>query len=194
MSSTDASSPAPAAVDSAAGPRPFYGNPFAWLLFALVLLIVPAVGYLLSAGTPWEQIHPAINAMLNGSSALFLGLGRWAIAGRRIPLHRSSMIAAFTASSLFLASYLARYAVSGSHHYPGHGWDRTAYLVLLSSHMLLAIVLLPLAIRTLYLGLRRRDARHRRLARWTWPLWIYVSVTGVLVYLMLYQLAPRLHG
>jgi putative membrane protein len=187
----DASSSVPAEV---AAPRPFYGRPFAWLLFALVLLIVPTAGYLRSTGMRWQEIHPAINAMLNGSSAVFLGIGRWAIAGRRIRLHRGAMIAAFTASSLFLGSYLARYALSGSHHYPGTGWDRTAYLVILSSHMLLAIVLLPLAITTLLLGLRRRDARHRRIARWTWPLWIYVSVTGVAVYLMLYQLAPRLHG
>jgi len=176
-----------------APPRPFYGRPMAWLLFVLLLLLVPAVGYMAAAGMTWTEIHPALNAMLNGSSALFLAIGRWAIARRRIPLHRSAMIAAFTASGLFLASYLARYAMSGSHVYPGHGWDRTVYLVVLSSHMLLALVVLPLALRTLWLGLHRRDARHRRIARWTWPLWIYVSVTGVAVYLMLYQLAPRLH-
>ncbi len=187
----DASSPAPAAA--APAPRPFYGRPFAWLLFALGLLFVPAVGYMLSAGMQWEEIHPALNAMLNASSALFLGFGRWAIAKRRIPLHRSAMIAAFTASSLFLVSYLARYAISGTHKYPGADWDKTVYVVILMSHMVLAMVLLPLALRTLYLGLKRRDARHKRIARWTWPIWIYVSVTGVAVYGMLYQLAPRLH-
>lgn len=184
----DASSPASPG-------RPFYGRPIAWLLFALLLLVVPAIGFMLSAGMVWEEVHPALNAMLNGSSAVFLVIGRWAIADRRrIDLHRSAMLAAFTASALFLVSYLARYAISGTHRYPGEGWDRTAYLVILTSHTLLAMVLLPLALRTLFLGLRRRDARHRRLARWTWPMWIYVSLTGVLVYLMLYQLAPRLHG
>ena len=178
----------PAAQPATGTPRPFYGRPFAWLLFALALLVVPAVGYMLSAGMQWEEVHPALNAMLNGSSAIFLIAGRWAIAGRRIELHRSCMIAAFAASSLFLGSYLARYAMSGAHRYPGAGWDRTTYVVILMSHMVLAMVLLPLAIRTLWLGLGRRDARHRRLARWTLPVWLYVSLTGVIVYWMLYRM------
>lgn len=176
-----------------APPQQFYGRPFMWVLFALVLLFVPAVGFMVQHDMRWDEMHPAVNAMLNGSSAVFLCVGFFAIRRRQIALHRACMIAAFTASSLFLASYLARFYLSGTHRYPGAGWDKAFYLFILFSHMLLAMALVPLVLRSLYLGLKRRDARHRRVARWTWPIWMYVSVTGVLVYLMLYPIANAVY-
>lgn len=157
-------------------------------MLAIALAFVPFFGYMLQAGMDWEAVHPAINAMLNGTCFVFLCVGRIAIAKKRELLHKQCMIAAFTSSSVFLASYLARYAISGTHHYPGDGWPKTLYLIILFSHMLLAMVLVPLVLRSLYLGIKMRRVKHRRLARWTWPIWMYVSVTGVLVYLMLYQL------
>jgi putative membrane protein len=167
--------------------RPFYGRPYNWLLFALALLAVPLVGYMVQSGMRWERMHPAINAMLNGSSAVFLTAGYVAIRRKQVELHRMCMVSAFSTSSLFLASYLARFAMSGAHVYPGHGWDRTLYLAILFSHMLLAVAVVPMTLRSLYLAWKRRFEAHRRLARWTWPIWMYVSVTGVVVYLMLYH-------
>lgn len=140
-----------------------------------------------------EQVHPAINAALNLTSFVFLVLGRVAIARGDAALHKRRMLSAFTASSVFLVSYLIRYAVSGTHKYPGAGWDRTLYLVILMTHMVLAMVLLPLVIGALRRALRGEFAAHKRLVRFAWPIWIYVSATGVLVYLMLYHLAPVLH-
>jgi putative membrane protein len=173
--------------------RAFFGKPFAWLAFALLLVAVPLVGYMVRAGLPWNRLHPAINAMLNGTSAVFLASGWFAIRRRQIAFHRACMISAFTASSVFLASYLARFALTGAHKYPGAGWDRSLYLAILLSHMVLALIVLPMVLRTLYLGLKGRWAAHRKLARWTWPIWMYVSVTGVAVYFLLYHLGPALH-
>ncbi|HUJ58990.1 MAG TPA: DUF420 domain-containing protein [Kofleriaceae bacterium] len=139
------------------------------------------------------QIHPALNAALNLTCFVFLVLGRIAIARGDVQLHRRRMLGAFTASSVFLVSYVIRFATTGAHVYPGHGWDRSLYLVTLISHMVLAVVLVPLVIGALRRALRGDFAAHRRLVRFTWPVWVYVSVTGVLVYLMLYHLAPVLH-
>ena len=174
--------------------QPFYGKPFMWVLFALVLLIVPTVGFMVQRDMRWNQMHPAINAMLNASSTVFLLVGWFAIKRRLIMLHRTCMIAAFTASSIFLASYLTRFYLSGVHRYPGAHWDRPLYFLILFSHMILAAVLVPLVLRTLYLGLKRRDAKHRGIARWTWPIWMYVSVTGVIVYMMLYPIAGSVYS
>jgi uncharacterized membrane protein YozB (DUF420 family) len=142
----------------------------------------------------WEQIHPAINAALNFTCFVFLVLGRMAIARDDVALHRRRMLGAFTASAIFLGSYLIRFATTGVHRYPGDGWDKTLYLVTLFSHMALAVVLVPLVIGALRRALRGDYAAHKRLVRFTWPIWMYVSVTGVLVYLMLYHLAPVLHA
>ncbi|HEU0034105.1 MAG TPA: DUF420 domain-containing protein [Kofleriaceae bacterium] len=141
----------------------------------------------------WEQIHPAINAGLNFTCFVFLVLGRMAIARGDVELHRRRMLTAFTASTVFLISYLIRFATTGTHRYPGEGWDKTLYLVTLFSHMALAVVLVPLVFRALQLALGGRFDAHRRIVRFTWPVWMYVSVTGVIVYLMLYHLAPVLH-
>jgi putative membrane protein len=141
----------------------------------------------------WAQVHPAINAALNLTCFVFLVLGRVAIARRDDALHRRRMLGAVTASSVFLVSYIIRFATTGAHKYPGHGWDRTLYLATLLSHMTLAVVLVPLVIGALRRALRGDFAAHKRMVRFTWPIWMYVSVTGVLVYLMLYHLAPVLH-
>jgi len=141
----------------------------------------------------WGQLHPAINAALNLTCFIFLVMGRVAIARGDVPLHRKRMLGAFTASSVFLVSYIIRFATTGAHKYPGAGWDKTIYLCTLLSHMVLAVVLVPLVIGALKLALGGKFEKHKRLVRFTWPIWMYVSVTGVLVYLMLYHLAPVLH-
>jgi uncharacterized membrane protein YozB (DUF420 family) len=142
----------------------------------------------------WEQLHPAINAALNLTCFIFLVLGRVAIAQGDAALHKRRMLGAFTASSVFLVSYVIRFATTGVHRYPGEGWDRTLYLFTLFSHMVLAVVLVPLVFGALRRAFRGDFAAHQRLVRFTWPIWVYVSVTGVLVYLMLYHLAPALHA
>ncbi len=133
---------------------------------------------------------PALNATLNATSALFLLLAYRAIRRLAIERHRRWMLAAAGTSALFLASYLTYHAKVGSVHFAGQGVVRIVYFTILISHTILAVAILPLVLRTLYLGLRRRDDRHRRIARWTFPLWLYVSVTGVVVYVMLYRLYP----
>jgi putative membrane protein len=132
---------------------------------------------------------PALNACLNAACAVLLIIGRRLIRRHRIAAHRAVMVAAFCVSIAFLVSYLAYHARVGSVHYPLHGWTRPLYFSVLATHTVLAALVPFLAIITLVLGLRRRDARHRALARWTYPIWLYVSVSGVVVYLMLYQLA-----
>jgi putative membrane protein len=141
----------------------------------------------------WELVHPAINATLNLTCFVLLVSGRVAIARGDRALHRKRMLGAFAVSTVFLVSYLIRFATTGAHRYPGDGWDRALYLVLLFSHMALALVLVPLVVGALRRGLRGDFAAHRRIVRFTWPIWMYVSVTGVIVFLMLYLLAPVLH-
>ena len=133
---------------------------------------------------------PALNACLNATSALFLLLAYRAIRRLEIDRHRRLMIAAAITSAVFLASYLTYHARVGSVRFTGQGPVRTVYFTILISHTILAVAVLPLVLRTLYLGLRRRDDKHRRIARWTFPIWLYVSVTGVVVYVMLYRLYP----
>jgi putative membrane protein len=114
-----------------------------------------------------------------------------AIRRLEIEKHRRWMLAAATTSALFLVSYLVYHARVGSVRFAGVGAARAVYFTILGSHTVLAVLVLPLVLRTLYLGLKRRDDRHRRIARWTFPVWLYVSVTGVVVYVMLYHLYPR---
>lgn len=133
------------------------------------------------------EVLPGVNASMNATSALALFTGYWAIRTKRTSLHWKCMAVAFAASSIFLAGYLIRFALTGAHHYAGP-W-RPFYLGLLGTHMTLALVALPLILRTMWLSaVRRKYAAHRRIARWTFPVWAYVSVTGVLVYFMLYRL------
>ena len=133
---------------------------------------------------------PTLNALLNGTAALLLLAGWWNIRHGRIDVHRRFMIAAFVTSALFLASYLVYHAQAGSRAFSGTGLTRTVYLTILFTHIVLAAAILPMALLTLARGLRRDDERHRRLARWTLPVWMYVSVTGVVIYLMLYHWYP----
>jgi uncharacterized membrane protein YozB (DUF420 family) len=139
---------------------------------------------------------PHVNALLNTTSGLCLIAGYIFIRRRKIKAHRASMIAAFIASSVFLVSYvlyhslLAYYLGQGPTKFRGVGFIRPVYFVILITHTILAIVIVPFVIVTLRRGLKRDDARHKRIARWTLPVWLYVSVTGVVVYLFLYQLYP----
>jgi len=141
-----------------------------------------------------EQLHPAINAVLNLTAFVLLLLGRVAIARGDDALHRKRMLAAFTTSAVFLVSYLIRFATTGTHRYPGTGWDKYLYLVILFSHMVLAVVLVPLLLTALRRALAGSFDAHKRVVKFAWPIWVYVSATGVLVYLMLYHLAPALHA
>lgn len=131
---------------------------------------------------------PTVNATFNAASACALFTGFWAIRKKRVSLHWKCMAVAFASSTLFLAGYLTYHARSTVlHHYAGPG--RPFYLAMLTSHTLLAVVALPLVLRTMWLSAVRREfGAHRRIAVWTFPVWTYVSVTGVLVYLMLYRL------
>jgi uncharacterized membrane protein YozB (DUF420 family) len=137
------------------------------------------------------MLHPTLNAALNFLSAVFLLVAYRAIRRLEIEKHRRWMLAAATTSAVFLASYLVYHARVGSVRFGGVGAARAVYFTILGSHTILAVLVLPLVLRTLYLGLKRRDDRHRRIARWTFPVWLYVSLTGVVVYVMLYHLYPR---
>jgi len=131
---------------------------------------------------------PALNATLNGMAAVLLLCGYVMIRRGRIQVHRRFMLSAFGTSALFLISYVIYHANVGSRPFPGQGPVRTLYFAILITHVILAAAVLPLAIITLTHGLRARFDRHLRIARWTFPIWLYVSVTGVVVYVMLYQL------
>ena len=128
---------------------------------------------------------PALNALLNGLSATALLVGYTFIRARRIPAHRAAMTTAFVFSSLFLVSYIAHHALHGDVRYPAHAALRSFYLLLLASHIVLAIVALPLILVTVFFSLTGRIPQHRKIARWTFPLWLYVSVTGVVTWAML---------
>jgi putative membrane protein len=128
----------------------------------------------------------AVNAFLNGLAFVFLLLGYRMIRAKKIEAHRKLMLAAFATSVVFLVSYLTRFYLTGVHRYPGTGIMKTVYLSVLGSHTVLAAITPVLAIRTLYLGLKNRVEAHRKIAKITLPIWMYVSVTGVLVYFLLY--------
>lgn len=132
------------------------------------------------------SVQPLISACLNGASAACLLLGRVQIHRERERAHRNLMLTAALLSTLFLVNYVIYHAVHGRTTYAGEGGARTLYLAILITHTVLAVLLVPLAARTLFLGWRGRRAAHRRLARLTFPVWLYVSVTGVTIYLMLY--------
>jgi uncharacterized membrane protein YozB (DUF420 family) len=134
------------------------------------------------------QQLPALNASLNALAGTLLAVGYAMIRAKRVAAHRACMLAAFGASTLFLISYLVYHANVGSRPFPGQGLIRLVYFTILITHVALAAVILPLALLTLRRGLAAQYERHVRIARWTFPIWIYVSVTGVVIYLMLYQM------
>ncbi|HEV8348233.1 MAG TPA: DUF420 domain-containing protein [Vicinamibacterales bacterium] len=130
---------------------------------------------------------PAVNASLNALSGILLLIGYVLIRQRRIDTHRKVMIAAFVTSSIFLVCYVVYHAQVGSVRFTRQGFVRPLYFTILATHVTLAAAVVPLALVTLSRGLKARYARHRVIARWTFPIWLYVSVTGVLVYVLLYQ-------
>lgn len=135
---------------------------------------------------------PTLNALLNATSAVLLIAGYLCIRRRKVTGHKICMLAAFVTSSLFLTSYLILRYYAGMTQFTGQGWIRPVYFTILTSHTVLAAGIVPLVLITLSRALRGRFDRHARIARWTLPLWLYVSVTGVLVYWILYRLYP--HG
>jgi uncharacterized membrane protein YozB (DUF420 family) len=131
---------------------------------------------------------PALNASLNGISAIFLLSGYLLIRNGKVDLHKKCMLGALAASALFLTSYVIYHANTGSRPFEGQGGIRVVYFAILVTHVVLAAAILPLALVTAARGLRAQFGRHVRIARWTLPIWLYVSVTGVVIYLMLYRL------
>src|SRR5437660_5682851 len=156
--------------------------------------IVGLVGYLLlghqppSAGPALAATLPLLNACLNATSAALLSAGRVFIRRKRVTAHKTCMVSALVVSTLFLVSYVTYHSIAGSRPFVGAGWIRLIYYPMLLSHIVLAAVIVPLALTTVYHALQGNFARHVRIARWTLPIWLYVSVTGVLVYWMLYRL------
>lgn len=136
-------------------------------------------------------IFPAIDAALNGTTAVLIVVGRRFIRRGEQAKHRACMIGAVVTSSLFLVSYLWYHGHVGVVHFQGTGWSRPLYFAILISHTILAAVVAPLVLITLWQGLSEAFGRHKKIARWTYPVWMYVSVTGVVVYVMLYHLSPR---
>ncbi len=133
---------------------------------------------------------PLLNAFLNTTSAILLLVGHQFIRRGKTSFHKKFMISAFVASSLFLVSYLVYHYEHGSQHFQGQGWIRSIYFLILGTHTILAAIIVPLVLMTLRRGIKSDYAGHKRIARWTYPIWLYVSVTGVIIYLMLYQLFP----
>lgn len=134
---------------------------------------------------------PAVNATLNGLSAVLLGAGFYFIRHKNIAAHRKCMLAAVVTSTLFLACYLTYHAKAGRTVFKEPAWFRPIYLALLTTHTILAVVIVPMVIVTLTRALRERFEKHKKIARWTLPLWMYVSVTGVVIYWLLYHLFPQ---
>jgi len=130
---------------------------------------------------------PAVNASLNGVCAVLLATGYTLIRRRKIAAHKACMASAVACSALFLASYIDFHLHAGVIRFGGHGWIRPVYFTLLISHTILAVVIIPLILVTLWRALHERFERHRAIARWTLPLWMYVSVTGVVIYFLLYR-------
>jgi putative membrane protein len=165
-----------------------------WVIGALSVVVFSAVLSVLYAmpgrspaiGTP--GVLATVNAVLNGGAAGFLLVGYAFICRRNVKAHRTCMVSAFGLSSLFLVGYLIHHAQVGSVHFQHEGWIRVVYFAVLVPHIALAAVIVPLALLTIYRGWTERLALHRKIARWTLPLWLYVSVSGIAVYLMLYHL------
>ena len=134
---------------------------------------------------------PLLNACLNGTSTVFLSFGYYFIKRCRRVAHRNCMVGALTTSTLFLASYLYYHYFAGRTSFPNPHWFRPIYLFILLTHTVLAMAIVPMVFWTVIQAIRRRWEGHRRIARWTWPVWMYVSVTGVMIYLLLYQIFPQ---
>jgi putative membrane protein len=156
-------------------------------LGALLMLGALMLGRGPTAGAAGVAALPTVNAVLNSISAGLLTAGFVFIRRRNVAAHRACMLGAFAVSVLFLVCYVVYHAYAGSRPFAGQGWIRPFYFVLLISHIVLAALIVPLALTTIYRGLSAQLDRHKRLARWTLPIWLYVSITGVIVYLLLYH-------
>ncbi len=170
-------------------------SPAARWVIAVLSVVVSAAVVIVVYGISGRGAAPGtagalatVNAVLNGSTACFLLTGYGFIRSRNIKAHRTCMVTAFVLSSFFLVTYLLHHAEVGSVPFQHEGWIRGVYFAVLVPHVALAMVIVPLALFTIYRGWTGRIARHRQIARWTLPVWLYVSVSGVAVYLMLYHL------
>lgn len=137
------------------------------------------------SGTMSRSILPAINATLNGISAILIVCGIMSIKQRRETMHRNFMISAFVSSTLFLLCYVYYHSLQGDTKFLGEGWIRPAYFAILISHIALSAVMLPLILSSMFFGLTNRRKSHRKVAKWTYPIWLYVSVTGVVIFFLL---------
>ncbi|HUO04113.1 MAG TPA: DUF420 domain-containing protein [Candidatus Binataceae bacterium] len=140
----------------------------------------------------YESLAP-LNAILNGCAAILLAAGFYFIKHKQVKAHRACMLGALGFSAVFLTSYLTYHYHVGNVRFGGEGWIRPVYFAILIPHVILAGVIVPLALTTIWFALRGRFPSHRRIARWTWPLWMYVSVTGVVIYFMLYRIYPPIY-
>ena len=140
------------------------------------------------------QDLPLINACLNGLATLFLTLGFVFIKQGKQTAHRNCMVSAFITSAVFLTCYLIYHFSTGATRFVDPAWFKPIYLVILFTHVVLAVVILPLIFMTFSRALKARYELHKKIARWTWPLWMYVSITGVVIYLLLYQIFPQPKG
>ncbi|MGZ8898678.1 MAG: DUF420 domain-containing protein [Limisphaerales bacterium] len=137
---------------------------------------------------------PAVNACLNGASTIFLTLGYIYIKKGRQDAHRNCMVSALITSTVFLSCYLVYHYFAGRTTFQNPQWFRPIYLVILLTHTVLAVVIVPMVLVTVVQAIRQRWESHKKIARWTWPIWMYVSVTGVVIYLLLYQIFPQTKG
>jgi len=164
-----------------------------WMISGISILVLLIVAFLLliPREPTTNQINvsglPLLNSIFNGLAAFCLLAGYSFIRRRQIKQHRAMMISAFGFSTLFLVSYVILHAVAGSTAFTGQGWIRPVYFTILISHIILSAIVLPLALTTLYYGWFASFAQHRRIARWTFPIWLYTSLSGVIVYLLLYH-------
>lgn len=160
------------------------------------VLVLAGVGFILLGrqaaltGEHGVSPLPAVNAFLNGTSAILLTIGYLFIQRKKVTSHKICMVTAFGVSCLFLVLYLVHHYQAGSIPFTGQGWIRPVYFTILISHIILAAFIIPLALTTLYRALAAQFDKHVLIARWTFPIWLYVSVTGVLIYVMLYRLYP----
>jgi putative membrane protein len=165
------------------------------LIGLLSVVVVVVVGFLLLGHEPGARAldvsrFPPLNAGLNAASAILVTAGYLFIRRRQVGGHRACMIAAFVVSITFLVAYVTYHYLAGSRPFPGRGWIRWLYFPLLGTHVLLAAGMVPFVLTTLYRALRGQFVRHARIARFTLPVWLYVSITGVIVYVLLYRLYP----
>ncbi|MEM7031401.1 MAG: DUF420 domain-containing protein [Chloroflexota bacterium] len=163
-----------------------------WLIGGLSLLILLVIAFLLLVPRQIEKGQvdvsalPLLNAILNATTAVCLMIGYVFIRRRQIAQHRATMLVAFSLSALFLVSYVILHTFAGSTRFLGQGWIRPVYFVILISHIILSAAVLPLALTTLYHGWFESFKHHRKIARWTLPIWVYTSLSGVAVYILLY--------